>query len=69
MKCPYRTITTQETKKDKPDYFYYREKVEYSECIGEECPFFYTLEERRNMRSGYREYMHCKRAEKEGGGT
>lgn len=45
MKCPYQTITIH-----KPEYSYgyihryAKDIVEFSDCVGSECPFYSSLE-------------------------
>ena len=68
MKCPFRTITIKEVEIDRyPTSVAYgkvvkeTETLDFSECIGEECPYHYFG--RAVSGSGVNSVPKCKRAE------
>jgi hypothetical protein len=61
MKCPYQTVIIHA-----PETFdhYARESVTFSDCVKNECPFYYTKEHyKQDIMTHITE--HCRRAESE----
>lgn len=62
MKCPYQTIVSHKSVYTEGYVKHFAEDItEFSECIKNKCPFYYTTEYKPAMHI----IEHCRRAESE----